>query len=126
MTTVPDIPHRAGGWWNMACWDGLSPEQQQRLILVGNLPLGYRPEGTCPNGAFVAIETETDVAPGPRFYCLGCAIRYLTDLRDSSSPRCEATYRDLTCDKPAGHEEIIHHDPGRDMPWGDLRRREAT
>jgi len=65
------------GWWNMACWNGLSAEQQTRLVEWGNLPLGYVPEGTCPNPAEVAVEKETDVAPGPRFYCTACAREYL-------------------------------------------------
>lgn len=71
-------PQRRRGWWNMACWNGLSPSQQGRLIAYGNLPLGYQPEGDCPNGAEVAIETESDLAPGPRFYCRACAIADLT------------------------------------------------
>jgi hypothetical protein len=64
----------------MACWNGLTPEQQQRLIGVGNLPLGYQlrgDKGLCPNPAQVAIETEDDEKPGPRFYCRSCAIKYL-------------------------------------------------
>jgi hypothetical protein len=61
----------------MACWNGLSADQQARLVHHGNLPLGYVPEGTCPNGAEVGIETEHDLAPGPRFYCRRCAIEYL-------------------------------------------------
>jgi hypothetical protein len=71
------------GWWNMVCWNGLSADQQTRLVEVGNLPMGYRPEGTdCPNGAQVAIETEDDSAPGPRFYCYPCAIAYLREKSD--------------------------------------------
>lgn len=62
------------GWYNLACWNGLSAAQQQRLIEHGNLPLGYRPEGDCQHGAEVAIETAADAAPGPRFYCRPCAI----------------------------------------------------
>lgn len=61
----------------MACWNGLSDEQQQRLIQVGNLPFGYQPEGICPNGAECAIELPDDKAPGPRFYCRRCAVEYL-------------------------------------------------
>jgi len=61
----------------MACWNGLSDEQQHRLIDVGNLEFGYEPAGRCPNGARVAIETEQDTAPGPRFYCVPCALVYL-------------------------------------------------
>lgn len=61
----------------MACWNGLSREQQRRLIEVGNLPIDYQPEGTCQNPARVCIETQDDEAPGPRFYCTDCAIGYL-------------------------------------------------
>jgi len=76
------------GWWNMACWNGLSPEQQRRLVEVGNLPLGYRTDGPCQRPACVTIETDSDVAPGPRFYCMVCAIDYLQDL--SQHPTQEA------------------------------------
>lgn len=65
------------GWWNMACWNGLSTEQQERLVHWGNLPLGYVPAGPCRRGASVAVETQNDAAPGPRFYCRYCAIEYL-------------------------------------------------
>lgn len=71
------LPRR--GWWNMACWNGLSAPQQWQLIRLGNLPLGYQPQGECQRGATVCIETETDEAPGPRFYCTPCAIEYLQD-----------------------------------------------
>lgn len=74
---VTDHAH-ARGWFNMTCWNGLSAAQQTRLIEVGNLPLGYQPEGECPRGAEVAIETEDDAAPGPRFYCVPCAVDHLS------------------------------------------------
>ena len=61
----------------MTCWNGLSAAQQRRLIREGNLPFGYQPEGRCTAGAAVAIETATDAAPGPRFYCYDCALVYL-------------------------------------------------
>lgn len=64
----------------MACWEGLSADQQTRLIEWGNLPIDYRPEGNCPNGAVLEITTMHDKAPGPRFYCLGCAIKYLRGM----------------------------------------------
>jgi hypothetical protein len=68
------------GWWNMACFNALSPAQQQHLVTVGVLPFGYRPEGgTCLNGAEVGVETQDDKFPGPRFYCLSCAIAYLEE-----------------------------------------------
>jgi hypothetical protein len=68
---------RGRGWWNMRCWNGLSADQQRRLIEVGNLPFGYEPGGTCQRGAAIAIETQDDEAPGPRFYCGPCAHDYL-------------------------------------------------
>jgi hypothetical protein len=70
----------------MACWEALSADQQTRLIERGSLSLGYRPEGECPNPASVCIETEMDAAPGPRFYCLTCAVSYLESLHISSRP----------------------------------------
>ena len=75
-----------GWWWDMCGWNGLSPDQQHRLILVGNLPWGYAAEGKCPNGAEVAIECEDDAAPGPRFYCLDCAIGYLARRKFGPAP----------------------------------------
>lgn len=65
------------GFWNMACWNGLSGEQQVRLIVWGNLPIDYAPAGTCERPARVAVETDHDNAPGPRFYCAPCAVEYL-------------------------------------------------
>jgi hypothetical protein len=65
----------------MACWNGLSEAQQVMLIEHGVLFAGHWvPEGgTCSNGAEVAIETQDDAAPGPRFYCRACAIKYLAE-----------------------------------------------
>ncbi len=77
------------GWWNMACWNGLSAEQQLRLVAVGNLPFGYTAEGECPRGAAVCIEAEGDIAPGPRFYCLPCARAYLDSLGGDAEPTQE-------------------------------------
>ena len=68
------------GWFGMHCWEGLSDEQQRLLIEVGVLPFGrWKPERVdrCPNGAVVAIEARWDDKPGPRFYCVGCGVRYL-------------------------------------------------
>ena len=66
------------GWYGLVCWNGLSSEQQQTLINVGVLPIGYKPEGShCHNGAEVAVETMWDAAPGPRFYCTECAVKFL-------------------------------------------------
>lgn len=70
------------GWWHMPCWNALSADQQTRLIEHGNLEFGYQPEGDgCQRGAEVAIETQWDAAPGPRFYCLPCAVAALTQRR---------------------------------------------
>ena len=68
------------GWWNMACFNGLSREQQHRVVHTGNLPLGYEPAGECTNGAEVEITTMYDLMPGPRFYCLTCAVKHLSAL----------------------------------------------
>ena len=73
------------GWWNMACWNGLSPDQQERLLRVGVLPWGYEPRGECPNGAEVEVTTMWDEAPGPRFYCAECAVGYVTKVRDEQA-----------------------------------------
>ena len=64
----------------MACFNGLSPLQQQRVVEHGNLPFGYEPAGTCTNGAEVEVTTMWDRFPGPRFYCLSCAIEFLTSM----------------------------------------------
>jgi hypothetical protein len=66
----------------MGCFNGLSPEQQHRLINVGNLPIGYRLEGKCQSGAEVEVTTQWDTMPGPRFYCVPCAIEYLVQVFD--------------------------------------------
>lgn len=67
------------GWWGMACWNGLSADQQRRLVEWGNLPIGYTPDGACESGAEVAVETQHDTAHGPRFYCRACAVAYLDE-----------------------------------------------
>ena len=66
------------GLWGMSCFNGLSVEQQDRLVHWGNLPWGYVPEGSCPNVAEVEVTTMWDETPGPRFYCAGCAVEFLT------------------------------------------------
>lgn len=68
-----------GGWYGLACWNGLSAEQQEFLRVEGYLPFGYQPEGDCPCGAEVEITTMYDEFPGPRFYCRGCALKYLAE-----------------------------------------------
>jgi hypothetical protein len=69
------------GWYNLPCWNGLTAAQQDRLIHWGNLPLGFLAAGRCTSGAAVAVEWEGDEAPGPRFYCLDCALARLTALK---------------------------------------------
>lgn len=68
------------GWWNMHCWNGLSDRQQRRLINIGNLPIGYTAEGWCDRPAEVEVTTMYDEAPGPRFYCVPCAINFLAPM----------------------------------------------
>lgn len=66
----------------LPCWNALSPDQQHTLI-EGNrgpdirVPLG---DGQCERYAHVLIETVYDEKPGPRFYCLECAIDYLITM----------------------------------------------
>jgi len=71
---------RSEFWWGMVCWNGLSPSQQRELVERGTLEFGYKPRGRCKTGAEVAIETVADASPGPRFYCLPCAVAYINDL----------------------------------------------
>jgi hypothetical protein len=82
------------GWWGLTCFNGLSTDQQVRLISWGNLPLGYEPEGECQGPAAVAIESEVDAAPGPRFYCWDCAVVYLQALRDGTDEPPEAIHKE--------------------------------
>lgn len=73
------------GWWNLACFNGLSGLQQQRVLEWGNLPFGYEPEGgegACERGAEVAVEFADDPTPGPRFLCRQCAAEYLMAKSD--------------------------------------------
>ncbi len=72
-------PKHPDGWWGLACFNGLSIEQQEMIVVDGFLPFGYRPAGACPNGAAVEITTVDDKFPGPRFYCRSCAIKYLAE-----------------------------------------------
>jgi hypothetical protein len=65
------------GIWGMACFNGLSADQQRFVVEEGYLPFGYKPEGTCKRGAEIGIETWDDTKPGPRFYCRPCAIAFL-------------------------------------------------
>jgi hypothetical protein len=74
------MPKHKRGLYGLTCWNGLSAEQQTRLVVHGNLPIGYHPKGECRNGADCGIETAQDRAPGPRFYCYPCAVEYLARL----------------------------------------------
>lgn len=69
------------GWYGMACFNAFTPEQQDFLVREGYLPFGYKPEGkmgtACLNGAQVMVETMWDDMPGPRAYCVSCAVEYL-------------------------------------------------
>lgn len=65
------------GMYGLGCFNGLDPEQQQRLVEWGNLPFGYEPNGPCQNPAEVEVTTVWDRFPGPRFYCAACGIEYL-------------------------------------------------
>ena len=76
----------------MPCWNSLSPEQQTRLIVVGNLEIGWYPEGSgCTDGAYVEIETSLDAAPGPRFYCVDCAHDHVKHVAQSISEEDRGT-----------------------------------
>jgi len=68
------------GWWNMPCWNGLSPAQQEFVRTRGYLEIGYVEAGECKNGAELEITTMYDQFPGPRFYCCDCAIKYLDEV----------------------------------------------
>jgi hypothetical protein len=72
------------GWWGMPCWNGLSQQQQHVLITIGTLTIGYIPMGECQNGAELEITTMYDEAPGPRFYCRPCAIKFLQELHPTT------------------------------------------
>lgn len=73
------------GWWDMLCFNSLDGELQRRLVYWGNIPMGSPHNGRCHNPAEVEITTVHDAMPGPRFYCLGCSIEYLTALHTEVS-----------------------------------------
>lgn len=68
--------------WNMTCFNALDGGLQKRLVYHGNLPMGWVPSGRCHNPAEVEVTTTWDEMPGPRFYCIGCAITYLTNMKE--------------------------------------------
>jgi hypothetical protein len=101
------------GWWQMHCWNGLSEEQQTKLIEVGNLEIGYRARGTCERPAEVEVATMYDLAPGPRFYCVPCALAFLASFvhrcpRMLTPPGALTQFSDMPmefrCVKEVGHE----------------------
>jgi hypothetical protein len=69
----------------MACFNSLSDWQKRHVVEEGYLPVGRKhPEGgTCQNGAELEVETQFDKFPGPRFYCVECAVEYLLSLRQA-------------------------------------------
>jgi len=76
----------ARGMYNMHCFNGLSAEQQARIVEWGNLPIFYKPEGWCQSGAEVEITTVWDRFPGPRYYCRRCAIEFVASLPTTPPP----------------------------------------
>jgi hypothetical protein len=101
---VSDAPRR--GWWGLPCFNGLSEAQQKRVVEVGNLEIGYQPEGPCLIGAEIEITTIWDEFPGPRFYCLSCGIEYLTQKASASrfrNPFCDTAEGSHPCTTPGHH-----------------------
>lgn len=76
------MPEYQRGMWNMTCFNALDGGLQKRLVYHGNLPMGWVPSGRCHNPAEVEVTTTWDEMPGPRFYCIGCAITYLTNMKE--------------------------------------------
>jgi len=77
----PDGYVTSRGWYNMLCFNSLDGALQRRLVYYGNVPMGHAEDGRCHNPAEVEITTVHDAMPGPRFYCLVCAIEYLVQMR---------------------------------------------
>lgn len=64
----------------VVCWNALST-RQQRLLIDGDVPFIRLPEGDgCDRPASVLLEMVDDEAPGPRFYCYGCALAHLVEV----------------------------------------------
>lgn len=71
-----------GDWAGLLCWQRMSFEQQERLVVTGRFD-GYddNPDpDACTRPATVAVETATDRAPGPMAYCAAHAIERIRDL----------------------------------------------
>lgn len=70
------------GYWQMWCFNALSREQREQVVIQGYLDIGWQPEKVeCAEAAELEVETVYDAMPGPRFYCIPCAIKYLEQLR---------------------------------------------
>lgn len=76
------------GMFNMTCFNGIDGGLQKRLVYHGNLPMGWVPSGRCHNPAEVEVTTIWDEMPGPRFYCIDCAIEYLTHVKERVDAGC--------------------------------------
>lgn len=64
----------------VVCWNALST-RQHRLLIDGDVPFTRLPEGDgCDLPASVLLEMVDDEAPGPRFYCYGCALARLVEV----------------------------------------------
>lgn len=93
------------GWWQMPCFNSLSPDQQTRLVEHGNLPIDYKLHltGDCHNGAEVEVTTIWDEYPGPRFYCTHCARDYIVDREQA---RRRAAYAERRNVGIIGHTDV--------------------
>ena len=80
---IEDLEHMAqqNVMWGMHCFNGLSAAQQKQVVEQGYLEFGSKPEGECPRPAQIEVTTIWDKFPGPRFYCRGCAIKYLMEVK---------------------------------------------
>ena len=69
------------GWWGLlSCWNRMSLDQAERLRTTGSPATSYEPWDNphrCDRPAEVAMQTQDEDYPGPRFYCRPCAIEYL-------------------------------------------------
>lgn len=89
------------GWYDMLCFNSLDGELQRRLVYWGNLPLGHAETGRCHNPAEVEITTVYDAMPGPRFYCLECAVMYLAGVfQERQRNQAEALEAPVTTPTP--------------------------
>lgn len=61
------------------CWNAYLKDNQEFHALTGSGLERLDPQG-CRNRSHVAIETIEDIGPGPRWYCIPCAIGRLRDI----------------------------------------------